>query len=175
MISSVITWWIINEFENSSSLHLNSVSSVFQTPRISISISEIGWNTLSCLWYITYYFCLVLFLVQFILQIEMSRTGLTKIVTLTPKYVIINNTEVHNIHSLFCLFVCLFVYVYLFSIDFILEVASLRSQLCLLTVILFWLTSLVILFFLRSLCLLSKIREKMLCGLLWSQERWVKY
>ncbi|KAL9969256.1 hypothetical protein ACROYT_G021452 [Oculina patagonica] len=31
---------------------------------------------------------------EFILQIEMSRTGLTKIVTLTPKYVIINNTEI---------------------------------------------------------------------------------
>ena len=28
----------------------------------------------------------------------MSRTGLTKIVTLTPKYVIINNTEVSDIH-----------------------------------------------------------------------------
>lgn len=31
---------------------------------------------------------------EFILQIELSRTGLTKLVTLTPKYVIINNTEI---------------------------------------------------------------------------------
>ncbi|XP_048577905.1 intermembrane lipid transfer protein VPS13A-like isoform X2 [Nematostella vectensis] len=31
---------------------------------------------------------------EFVLQIEMSQTGLTKIVTLTPKYVVINTTEI---------------------------------------------------------------------------------
>lgn len=46
-------------------------------------------------------FFLLFFSFQFILQIEMSRTGFTKIVTLTPKYVIVNNTEVQNVQCSF--------------------------------------------------------------------------
>ena len=36
-------------------------------------------------------------LFQFVLQIVMSQTGLTKIVALTPKYVAINKTEVSGL------------------------------------------------------------------------------
>lgn len=76
-----------------------ATSSLFEQPVLNLNIQQLKryvWWEIKGVVVFFFYF-------QFILQIEMSRTGLTKIVTLTPKYVIINNTEVQNIN---CLFIC---------------------------------------------------------------------